>query len=124
MTGPQWLYGRPTAAELVAAVADFLDHEVRPALQSEGRPADTGQVSFHVRVAANVLRTVERELTDASAGKPVAALAELGFADEAHLAAAIRAGELDERAPELLPMLRTLVRHRLEVAHPGYDQTI
>ena len=26
-----WLYGRPTAAELVAAVADFLDNEVRAA---------------------------------------------------------------------------------------------
>lgn len=115
MSGPQWLYGRPTAAELVAAVADFLDREVRPATD--------GQVSFHTRVAVNVLRTVERELTAATAGAAVGALTELGFDDEGQLAAAIRAGELDDRTTELMPVLRALVRHRLEVAHPGYDQT-
>ena len=48
------------------------------------------------------------------------ALAELGFADEAELATAIRAGELDDRADDVLACLRTLVRRRLEVAHPGY----
>lgn len=115
MSGPQWLYGRPTAAELVAAVADFLDNEVRP--------ATNGQVSFHLRVAANVLRTVERQLSDATSDEAVAALAALGFDDEPQLAAAIRAGDLDDRAADLLPALRALVRHRLEVAHPGYDQT-
>ena len=109
-----WLYGRPTAAELVAAVADFLDSAVRGATE--------GQVSFHARVAANVLRTVERELLDETAGEVTAALAELGFTDETQLAAAIRAGELDGRAGEVLPCLRTLVRHRLTIAHPGYDE--
>ncbi|KUI31039.1 hypothetical protein AU195_11395 [Mycobacterium sp. IS-1496] len=114
MTGPQWLYGRPTAAELVAAVADFLDDEVRPAID--------GHVGFHLRVATNVLRTVERELADASSGEAVGALARLGFDDETQLAAAIRGGEFDDRARELLPALRAIVRHRLGVAHPGYDQ--
>ena len=63
-----WLYGRPTAAELVAAVADFLDNDVRAATD--------GQVNFHARVAANVLRTVERELGDESAGEVTDALGE------------------------------------------------
>jgi hypothetical protein len=108
------IYGRPTAAELVAAVADFLDDDVRPATE--------GQVNFHARVAANVLRTVERELRDESAAEVTDALAEVGFTDEAALAAAIRAGELDDRAADVLPALRTLVRHRLAVAHPGYDE--
>jgi Domain of unknown function (DUF6285) len=113
--GPQMnLYGRPTAAELVAAVADFLDNDVRAATD--------GQVTFHARVAANVLRIVEREL-GASAGEVPHALADLGYADEETLAAAIRAGELDDRSGDLLACLRTLVRHRLAVAHPGYDQT-
>ena len=103
------LYGRPTAAELVAAVADFLDSDVREATE--------GQVSFHARVAANVLRTVERELTDDRATPDM-----LGYDDEEHLAAAIRVGDLDRRVAELLPALRTLVRHRLAVAHPGYDE--
>jgi hypothetical protein len=109
------LYGRPTAAELVAAVADFLDNDVRS--------ATSGRVNFHARVAANVLRIVERELLDKSAGEVTDVLGEIGFTDEARLAAAIRAGELDDRAGELLPVLRTLVRHRLAVAHPGYDTT-
>jgi hypothetical protein len=117
-----WLYGRPTAAELVAAVADFLDNDVRAATRPDGRLADAGQVNFHARVAANVLRTVERELLDESAGEVAEALANIGFADEAQLAAAIRAGELDDRSGDVLACLRTLVRHRLAVAHPGYDQ--
>ncbi|MFY9920289.1 MAG: DUF6285 domain-containing protein [Mycobacterium sp.] len=116
------LYGRPTAAELVAAVADFLDVDVRNALRSDSRLADAGQVAFHARVAANVLRTVERELLATTAGEVTEALGGLGFADETQLAATIRAGDLDERAADVLPVLRTLVRHRLAVAHPGYDE--
>jgi len=105
------LYGRPTTAELVAAVADFLDSDVREATE--------GRVSFHARVAANVLRTVERELTDDRATPDM-----LGYDDEEHLAAAIRAGDLDGSAGDVLPCLRAIVRHRLGVAHPGYDETI
>jgi hypothetical protein len=96
-------------------VADFLDNDVRAATD--------GQVNFHARVAANVLRIVERELLDESTADVTDALAALGFADEMQLAAAIRAGELDSRAGDVLPCLRTLVRHRLAVAHPGYDTT-
>jgi hypothetical protein len=105
------LYGRPTAAELVAAVADFLDTDVRDATGSDG------PLSFHARVAANVLRIVERELTD---DRPAPDL--LGYPSEEALAAAIRAGELDDRADDVLPALRALVRHRLAVNHPGYDE--
>jgi hypothetical protein len=105
------MYGRPTAAELVAAVAEFLDGEVRS--------TTTGAVNFHALVAANALRIVERELLDAAADHPRAAL---GYADEDALAAAIRAGELDGRDTEVMSCLRELVRHRLAVAHPGYDR--
>jgi hypothetical protein len=107
------LHNRPTAAELVAAVAEFLETDVRE--------ATTGPVNFHARVAANVLRTVERELLDETADEPRAALAALGVADERELAAAIRRAELDDRGAEVLPTLRRLVRHRLAVAHPGYE---
>jgi hypothetical protein len=116
------IYGRPTAAELVAAVADFLDNDVRSSTRPNCRLADAGQVNFHARVAANVLRIVERELIDDSTADVTGPLAELGFADEAQLAAAIRAGTLDDRANDVLPALRTLVRHRLAVAHPGYAE--
>ena len=107
------LFGRPTAAELVAAVAEFLDAEVRS--------TTTGAVNFHARVAANALRIVERELLDPQADAPQAALGALGYLDEDALAVAIRAGELDGRDAEVMSCLRELVRHRLAVAHPGYD---
>ena len=107
-------HGRPTTAELVAAVAEFLETDVRKATD--------GRVNFHARVAANVLRTVERELLDAAATEVAEALTRLGFNDEAQLAAAVRAGELDDRADEVTACLRTLVERRLAVAHPGYDK--
>lgn len=108
------LHGRPTAAELVAAVAEFLEADVRE--------STTGQVNFHARVAANVLRIVERELLDDTAGDVTNALAEAGFDDEAQLAAAIRAGNLNGRSDQVKSALRALVRHRLSIAHPGYDR--
>lgn len=111
MTG---LHGRPTAAELVAAVADFLDGDVRD--------ATTGQVNFHARVAANALRMVQRELLADDAGTASAALQQLGYSDEAELAAAIRRGDLDERRDDVTACLWTLVSMRVAAAHPGYEQ--
>lgn len=116
MTSGSSLHGRPTAAELVAAAAEFLETDVRA--------ATSGQVNFHARVAANALRIVERELRDTGDGPARAALAGLGFADEAELAAAIRAGECDPRADDVIACLRSLVSHRLAVAHPGYQQEL
>lgn len=95
-------HGRPTAAELVAAVTEFLESDVRGATD--------GQVNFHARVAANVLRIVERELSGESAAT----------VDEQKLVAGIRDGEFDGRDDEVMSALRTLVYDRLEVAHPGY----
>ncbi|WP_238396280.1 DUF6285 domain-containing protein [Mycolicibacterium sp. CBMA 234] len=99
---------RPTAAELIAAVAEFLETDVRSATH--------GSVNFHARVAANALRIVERELQQGSSAPEL-----LGFADEQDLAAAIRSGELDDASGELSPILRALVQHRLDVSHPGYQ---
>ncbi len=111
MTG---LNGRPTAAELVAAVAEFLEGDVRS--------NTSGSVNFHALVAANALRIVERELLDNNSAEPRHALELLGYPDEEALAAAIRAGHLDGRGAEVLPCLRTLVGHRISLAHPGYDR--
>lgn len=109
MTDETGLHYKPTAAELVAAVAEFLETDVRA--------ETTGAVNFHARVAANVLRTVERELLGVD-DAPRAALRAAGFDDEPHLAAAIRAGRCGD---EVIPALRALVSHRLTVAHPGYE---
>ena len=48
------MHGRPTARELLEAVREFLTNDVMPATE--------GRVSFHARVAANVVAIVEREL--------------------------------------------------------------
>jgi hypothetical protein len=102
--------GRPTAAELVAAVAEFLDGEVRA--------TTSGAVNFHALVAANALRIVERELLD---DRPPPSV--LGYPDEAALATAIRTGELDGLDTEVLACLRRIVGHRLAISHPGYGET-
>jgi hypothetical protein len=108
-------HGRPTAAELVAAVAEFLETDVRE--------STAGQVNFHSRVAANALRMVERELlADTEAADGVAGvLARVGCVDEAQLAAAIRAGELNGGNDDVQSALRALVGRRLAAAHPGYQ---
>jgi Domain of unknown function (DUF6285) len=69
-----------------------------------------------------VLATVERELTAGPA--PLARhrdrLASLGMSDDAELAAAIRAGRLDDRADEVRDAVWESVLDKLRVANPGY----
>lgn len=113
MTSSDPLHGRPTAAELVAAVANFLETQIHT---SERNAAD------EVSAAAYALRLVERELLDTSVDADSrAALDNLGCADEAQLAEAIRNGQLDDRADDVTTCLRALVNNRLAVAHPGYQ---
>lgn len=106
-------HGRPTAAELIAAVAEFLETDVRA--------SSSGQVNFHARVAANALRMVERELLAGPDDGVSEALAQLGCRDEAALAAAIRAGDVDGADEPVQIALRALVGRRLAAAHPGYQ---
>src|SRR5690606_6273236 len=51
---PPGLHGRPTAAELLEAVREFLHEQVLP--------GTSGRLSFHARVAGNAVAIVEREL--------------------------------------------------------------
>ena len=108
------MHDRPNAAELVAAVREFLERDVFGAVE--------GRVQFHTRVAMNALAIVERqlELGDAPSRVHAADLASLGVADEAELAAAIRAGTLDDRLDEVGAVVRRTVRAKLDVANPGY----
>lgn len=101
----------PSAARLVAAVRDFLESDVLPAVE--------GRVRFHTRVAVNVLGMVERELElgPAQHAAHLARLDELDVASDAELATAIREG-LD--GPDLVEALTAAVRDKLAVANPGY----
>jgi hypothetical protein len=108
------LHGRPTAAELVEAVREFLERDAIPGLE--------GRARFHALVAANVCATVERELRlgPAQVGPYSATLARLGVASEAGLAAGIRAGAFDARPGEVAAAVRAIVAARLAVANPSY----
>ncbi|HEX5616652.1 MAG TPA: DUF6285 domain-containing protein [Acidimicrobiia bacterium] len=110
---------RPTAAELVEAVREFLD---------DARGALDGRLAFHARVAANALAIVERELRAGteSAEAQHARLRDLlghdGALDdlERELASRIRDGSLDDRRAETTEHVRATVRDKLAIAHPGY----
>jgi hypothetical protein len=78
MTSGESVHGRPTAAELVTAVAKFLETQVH---------TDERNAQDEVSAAAYAVRIVERELLDTSIDADTRqALAGLGFSDEAQLA--------------------------------------
>lgn len=112
---------RPTAAELLDAMAADLYTEVREWVPRERR--------FRVLVLANLCTVIARELRageepslrDAElfsrlSGKPADDPREAA----SELAAAIRRGDLDARLPEAIAALREHVRRKLDVARPGY----
>lgn len=121
---------RPTAPELLDALAAMLFTEVREWVPRERR--------FQVLVAANVCAVVARELRAGtepsladlrlfrslagSAGPdPSPEDAEREAREAAReLAQRIRAGELDSELDEIASRLREHVRRKLEVARPGY----
>ena len=108
------LHDRPHLSELVEAVREWVDGDVRQGTE--------GRLSFHARVAANALRMVEREL--ALGTGPAAAhaerLAALGCADDRALAARIRSGALDDRAEEVRTAVAASVQDKLRVANPAW----
>jgi aminoglycoside phosphotransferase (APT) family kinase protein len=111
--GPLPPFGRPTAAELTEAVREYLD-----GITEQGE----GAAGFEARVARNALAVVERELRlgPALARSHRARLADLGFEDDAGLAAALRAGTLDDAWDRVAPALAASARDQLRVANPSY----
>ncbi|MGH2984071.1 MAG: DUF6285 domain-containing protein [Solirubrobacterales bacterium] len=123
---------RPTAPELLEAVAEYLFGELHPEVPREQR--------FKVLVAANVCAVVAREIRagegpgredlalfwellgkwEETPSDPEALARETRQAAE-ELARRLRTGELDDRLDELAPKLAEHVRHKLDVARPGYD---
>ncbi|HSJ90469.1 MAG TPA: DUF6285 domain-containing protein [Ilumatobacter sp.] len=103
----------PTARELVEAVREWIERDA-----SGDRPPNR----FHARVATNVLSIVERELEvgPAQARAHARRLEQLGVADDAELAAAIRDGSLDTRLEEVRDLVWASVRDKLAVANPKY----
>jgi hypothetical protein len=110
---------RPTAAELTAAVREFLERDVMPATE--------GRVNFHTRVSINALRMIERELLETPAfevAERARAAAILGHDGDARglereLADAIRSGAVGDD-DDVRAHVRATVREKLLVANPGY----
>lgn len=123
---------RPTAAELLAVVAELLDRDVVPALD--------GPVQHHARVAASLVTIVERQLRLAPAAEAAelagtlqllaagddsgeaAAVVDLDEA-RARLATALRAGMADDpaMAASVWDVLMRVARDDLSIAKPGHD---
>ena len=118
---------RPTAAELLATVATYLEEELMPTLE--------GPLGYRTRVAANLVRTLEREqaLSAASLARERDALAGLlGVAPpddgtlhtqvgelNRRLAAAIDAGDVEHS--RAWPVLMEIAHAKLAIIRPGYD---
>ena len=122
---------RPSAAELLESVAEYLFAELRPEVPAEQR--------FRVLVAANVCAVVAREIDagdapsredlglfreilgdeDAPPAEPAEVEAE-ARRSAAQLADRLRTGELDDRLDELTPKLAEHVGRKLAIARPGY----
>jgi hypothetical protein len=126
---------RPTVEELLDAVRTFLEDDVLPTLD--------GRLRFHMRVAVNVLATVERELRERPSADareragltrllrhlgvdetPAAADTRAGEDDVTArgraLAAAIRRGTVDIDDPRLLDHLRRTARADVAIANPRW----
>jgi uncharacterized protein DUF6285 len=94
---------RPTAAELIEAVSEFLSTEVLPA-------ASDHRLKFRTLVALNALAIAYREL---EAGNNLL----LGTEERRDLVERIRAGDVDE---SMLPLLKEHVADKLRVSNPAY----
>jgi hypothetical protein len=111
---------RPTAAELVESVREFLERDVMAATED--------RVQFHTRVAVNALGMIARELTfgpgfrEAERARATALLGHDADAVtlERELAARIRDGSLDGQLDAVRDHVRETVREKLLVANPGY----
>ena len=114
---------RPTASELLAAIADFLREEATPALD-EAEP----RLGFQMRVAANSLAILEREARLGPAAdareyqRLVTLLGRDGSLDDLNreLARQLRSGERDERDAAVMAHLEATIADKIAIANPKW----
>jgi hypothetical protein len=114
---------RPTASELLLAVAGFLREEAIPALDKTDP-----RLGFQMRVAVNSLAILEREARLAPAAdrreheRLQKLLGRVGTLDELNreLARQLRAGERDERDPALMAHLQAAIADKIAIANPKW----
>ena len=111
MTSP---HDRPTASELVQAVREWMEQDLMKGIEP--------RMTFHLRVAMNMLDIVDREL---QLGAPMEerhseVLQGLGVKSDSELAQKIRNGEFDDNFASLIAMLRPVIEDKVRVANPKY----
>ncbi len=120
---------RPTAAELLATLGEYLESELMPALD--------GPLAYRTRVAANLVRILEREnalggaalererellaalLGDDPQTKPAHSIEDEVIELNRQVAAAIDAGRIEHT--HAWPTLMEIARAKLAIIRPGYD---
>lgn len=104
----------PTASQLLEAVREWIERDVVQ--------GSSGRLSFHARVAANMLAIVERELELGSgqALRHAERLSQLGCESDHQLATAISNGQMNDRQDLVRSLVRASVVDKLRVANPGY----
>lgn len=114
---------RPTASELLSAIADFLREEATPALdKTEPR------LGFQMRVAVNSLAILEREARlgpsadTAERARLTKLLGHDGTLEELNreLARQLRTGERDERDIALMEHLDGTIADKIAIANPKW----
>jgi hypothetical protein len=114
---------RPTASELLAAIADLLREEVTPVLDKTDP-----RLSFQMRVAANSLAILEREARLGPAAdareheRLVTLLGRDGSLDDLNreLARQLRSGERDERDAAVMAHLQATIADKIAIANPKW----
>lgn len=114
---------KPSADQLLEAVASFLREQVAPATQ--------GPLAYHARVAANALDIARRELElgPAADARERAALSSLLHADpqaglqqlNRMLCERIARDEIDPQTPGLADALWRITLDKLAIDQPGYE---
>lgn len=111
MTSP---HDRPTAAELLEAVKEWMERDLMPGVD--------GRLQFHTRVAMNIIDIVRREieLGPDQESRHREVLEAFGVSSDAELASSIRAGDHDDDLHGVLDRLRPVIEDKLRVANPKY----
>lgn len=107
------LHDAPDAADLVSVVAELLAEQVMPALD--------GELRWQVRIAANVLTIVARELReDPEVAQAYAeGLRSMGFSTDNELCAAVRDGSFRYDDRDLRTLVAAAVEARLRASRPS-----
>ena len=105
----------PTAAQLVEAVREWIERDLMSERRTRARSSTPVSRRTCWRWSSASSSSVRRRLP-----RTPRRLEQLGVADDAELAAAIRARRFDDRAEELRALLLESVVDKLAVANPRY----